>query len=92
MSSTTKKIDVEFMIVQQSAFKTIPHRSSAAKETAELACRLESNKLGPQLMVCWVDADGTAKSKRVAITTTRDTTARLSSLKKMIQNGEPIDG
>jgi hypothetical protein len=46
----------------------------------------------PSLWIQWIGVDGQFPVREIPITTTRDTTARLSSLKKMIQAGEPIDG
>ena len=90
MSSTTKKIDVQFQIGLDGR-QTMAYGGAAAKVAAELACKLQSQGRKPHLYVVWVEGSRVS-TRSVAITTTRDTTARLSSLKKMIQNGEPIDG
>lgn len=91
MSSTTKKIDVRFQIGLDTR-DIMAHSGAAAKEAAELACKLQSQGRNPHLYAVWVDESEGIRTHLVPITTTRDTTARLSSLKKMIQNGEPIDG
>jgi len=90
MSSTTKKIDVQFQIGLDGRH-TMAYGGSAAKVAAELACKLQSQGREPHLYAVWVEGSRVS-TRSVPITTTRDTTARLSSLKKMIQNGEPIDG
>ena len=91
MTSTTKKIDVQFQIGLDGRH-TMAYGGSAAKQAAELACKLQSQGRKPHLYVVWVDDSEGIRTHLVPITTTRDTTARLSSLKKMIQAGEPIDG
>ncbi len=91
MSSTTKKIDVTFQVGCDGRHD-IAYRSYAAKQTAELACKMQSQGRRPHLYAVWLDESEGIRTHLVPITTTRDTTARLSSLKKMIQNGEPIDG
>jgi hypothetical protein len=90
MSSTTKKIDVRFQIGLDRHL-SMAYSGSAAKEAAELACKLQSQGRKPHLYAVWVEGSRVS-TRSVPITTTRDTTARLSSLKKMIQAGEPIDG
>ena len=90
MSSTTKKIDVQFQIALDGR-QFMHYRGAAAKVAAALACKLQSQGRRPNLYAVWVDGS-MVSTRSVPITTTRDTTARLSSLKKMIQNGEAIDG
>jgi hypothetical protein len=91
MSSTAKKIEVTFHIGYDGRSDPA-YRSCAAKQAAELACQLQSQGRRPHLYAVWVDESEGIRTHLVPITTTRDTTARLSSLKKMIQNGEAIDG
>ena len=91
MTSTTKKIDVRFQIGLERHL-AMAYSGAAAKEAAELACKLQSQGRKPHLYVVWVDDSEGIRTHLVPITTNRDTTARLSSLKKMIQAGEPIDG
>ena len=91
MTNTTKKIDVRFQIGLDGR-DTMAYGGAAAKVAAELACKLQSQGRKPHLYAVWIDDSEGIRTHPVPITTTRDTTARLSSLKKMIQNGEPIDG
>ena len=91
MTSTTKKIDVQFQIALDGR-QFMHYRGAAAKVAAELACKLQSQVRKPHLYAVWLDDSEGIRTHLVPITTTRDTTARLSSLKRMIQNGEPIDG
>jgi hypothetical protein len=91
MSNTTKKIDVRFQIGLDGRH-TMAYGGATAKVAAELACKLQSQGRKPHLYVVWVDDSEGIRTHLVPITTNRDTTARLSSLKKMIQAGEPIDG
>jgi hypothetical protein len=91
MGSTTKKIDVQFQIGLDGRH-TMAYGGSSAKVAAELACKLQSQGRRPHLYAVWLDESEGIRTHLVPITTTRDTTARLSSLKKMIQAGDPIDG
>jgi hypothetical protein len=91
MSSTTKKIDVWFSVIPEKG----PHgnfETKAVKSAAEKACEWKMCGWEPSLWIQWIGVDGQFPVREIPITTTRDTTARLSSLKKMIQAGEPIDG
>jgi hypothetical protein len=91
MTSTTKKIDVRFQIFLEGQF-AMAYSGAAATLAAAMACKMQSQVRKPHLYAVWLDDSEGIRTHLVPITTTRDTTARLSSLKKMIQNGEPVDG
>jgi hypothetical protein len=91
MTSTTKKIDVGFLVKYPTARGGIEFLNS--NKAADLACQWR-DKIGDAagLFAIWHDAEGNFRTHQIPITTQRSTRKMASDTKKMIQNGEPIDG
>ncbi len=91
MSSTTKKIDVKFLVKNFAKGGYMDTRSGNI--AADLACQWR-DKIGDAagLFAIWHDADGNFRTHSIPITTQRSTRKVASDTKKMIQNGELIDG